>query len=187
MRLRDCERGFLEVEILHRRVWVWDKQGAQTHCWHLIVRREIGAPQEIKYSLSNAPASTKTKRLAWMQGQRYFVERALQDAKSGVGMSHYQVRKWSGWQHHMLLCMLALLFTAKMRMQHRSLYPLLSAYDVRILMQHFLPKRNSTTQEVFRQMQIRHAKRQKSIEAKRAKQKPSGLMGFVRSIIFSGM
>lgn len=185
MRLRDCERGFLEVEILHRRVWVWDKTGAQTSCWHLIIRREIDSPQKIKYTLSNAPESTKTKRLAFMQGQRYFVERALQDAKSEVGMSHYQVRQWRGWHHHMLLSMVALLFTAQMRSKHRLLSPLLSAYDVRILMQHFLPKRNCTTEEVFRQMNIRHAKRQKSIEARRAKKKNPGGIGFVRSLIFS--
>ncbi len=186
-RLRQVERGFLEVEILHRQVWVWDKKGAQTQQWHLIVRREIEAPTEITYSFSNAPQNTPTQRLAVMQGQRYFVERALQDAKSQVGMSHYQVRKYRGWQHHMLLCMLALLFTAQVRKEHRTLYPLLSAYDVRILMLHFLPKRNCTTEEVLRQMKIRHAKRLKSIAARRDKQKQAGWVVGIRNVIFSEM
>ena len=40
--------------------------------WHLIVRREIKARDDIKYSLSNAPAHTSLQRLATMQGQRYW-------------------------------------------------------------------------------------------------------------------
>ena len=187
LRLRACERGFLEVEILHRRVWVWDKKGAQTQCWHLIVRREITTPTEIKYTLSNAPQRTKIQRLAFMQAQRYFVERALQDAKSEIGMSRYQLRLWRGWHHHMLLCMLALLFSTQMRSRCLPLHPFLSAYDVRILMQHFLAKRNCTTEEVLRQMKIRHDKRQKSIETRRAQKKNLGFLGFVRSLIFSEM
>ncbi len=80
------------------------------HCWHLIVRREIGSPREIKYSLSNAPAVTTTERLAFQQSQRYWVEQGLRNAKSEVGMGDYQLRLWQGWHHHMAMVMLAMLF-----------------------------------------------------------------------------
>ncbi len=60
--LRDSTKGELDVEVLHRRVWLWDGQEAQVHEWHLIVRREIRARGEIKYSLSNAPADTPVQR-----------------------------------------------------------------------------------------------------------------------------
>jgi hypothetical protein len=69
--LREGTKGPLRVDILHRRVWLWDGEEAQARRWHLIVRREIDAPTETKYSLSNAPADTPVPRLAFMQGQRY--------------------------------------------------------------------------------------------------------------------
>ena len=110
MTLRDTTRGKLKVEIICRRVWVWDRTEDAGHCWHLVVRREINSPDTIKFSLSNAPANTLPERLAFMQGQRYWVERSFQDAKGDCGMADYQVRKWSGWHHHMAMVMIAMLF-----------------------------------------------------------------------------
>jgi len=101
--LRDSTRGKLMVEVLRQRVWLWDGEEATAHCWHLIVRREIGARNEIKFTLSNAAAETTLERLAVMQGQRFWVERSFQDGKSSCGMADYQVRLWSGWHHHMAI------------------------------------------------------------------------------------
>jgi SRSO17 transposase len=56
--LRDSTRGPLQVDIAHRRVWLWDGAEAKARCWHLIVRREVGSPKTVKYSLSNAAADT---------------------------------------------------------------------------------------------------------------------------------
>jgi SRSO17 transposase len=95
--LRDSTRGTLMVEVLSQRVWLWDGEEAAAHCWHLIVRRELGAHDEIKFTLSNAAADTRLERLAVMQGQRFWVERSFQDAKSTCGMADYQVRLWSGY------------------------------------------------------------------------------------------
>ena len=58
MTLRDGTKGALQVEIIHQRVWLWDGEEARARPWHLIVRREVETPTEIKYSLSNAPADT---------------------------------------------------------------------------------------------------------------------------------
>ena len=52
--LRGSTKGKLQVEALHQRAWLWDAKEAQARHWHLIVRREIKARDEIKYSLSNA-------------------------------------------------------------------------------------------------------------------------------------
>jgi hypothetical protein len=54
--LRDSTRGPLQVDIAHRRVWLWDGAEAKALCWHLVVRRELGSPKTFKYSLSNAEA-----------------------------------------------------------------------------------------------------------------------------------
>lgn len=175
-RVRESTRGKLEVEILHRRVWLWDGKEAKAHCWHLIVRREVDSPEEIKYSLSNAPEQTPLERLAFMQAQRYWVERALQNGKSETGLDHYQVRRWQGWYHHMALVMMAMLFMLETRLSHKDDYPLLSCSDIETLLAHFLPRRDVTIEEVLRQMEIRHKKRQSSIESARRKQAKKNIM-----------
>jgi len=77
-------KGALVVEVLHRRVWLWDKRSPSARCWHLVVRREVNSPATIKYSFSNAAASASVTKLAKMQAERFWIERAFQDAKSHV-------------------------------------------------------------------------------------------------------
>ena len=168
--LRDGTKGPLQVEILHQRVWVWDEEETQARPWHLIVRREVATPTEIKYSLSNAPAETPAPRLAFMQGQRYWVERALQTGKQDVGLGDYQVRGWRGWHHHMTLVMMVMLFQLEERRLHRQTHPLLSGRDIRALLNQFLPRRDTTLEEVLRQMEVRHRKRQSAINSAYRKQ-----------------
>ena len=168
--LRDSSKGKLRVDVLHRRVWLWNGREAQARHWHLIVRREIKARDEIKYSLSNAPADTSLQRLAQMQGQRYWVERSFQDGKSQAGLDHYQARGWKAWHHHMALVMMAMLFMLKQRIEHRDDLPLLSCADIETLLAHFLPRRDVGVEEVIRQMEVRHQKRQASIDFAYTKQ-----------------
>ena len=168
--LRDGTKGALRVEILHQRVWLWDGEEAQARPWHLLVRREIDDPTEIKYSLSNAPADTPVPRLAFMQGQRYWIEQALQQGKQDVGLGDYQVRGWRGWHHHMTLVMMAMLFGLEERRLPQQPRPLLSGTDIRALLNHFLPRRDTTLAEVLRQMEVRHRKRQAAIDSAYRKQ-----------------
>jgi SRSO17 transposase len=105
--LRDSSKGKLRVEILHRRIWLWDGKEAQAHQWHLLVRREIDSPETIKYTLLNAPAE--------IVAQRFCIERLLQDGKSESGLADYQARKWRSWHHHMALVFMARLFMLEER------------------------------------------------------------------------
>lgn len=157
--LRNSSKGSLRVEVLHRRVWLWDKKEPQAHCWHLIVRREIDSPQTIKYSLSNASPSTSKLKLARMQGQRYWIERAFQDAKAHAGMAHCQARNWPAWHRHMALVMMAMLFMLEERESLKSDFPLLSCYDIQVLLARTLPNRQCDEEEMIRQMEYRHQKR----------------------------
>ena len=169
--LRDSSKGKLRVEILHQRVWSWNGKEAKARHWYLIVRREVGAHEEIKYSLSNAPEKTSLKRLAQMQGQRYWIERSFQDGKSQAGLDHYQARGWKAWHHHMALVMMAMLFMLKERIEHEEDCPLLSCADIETLLAHFLPRRDTGVDEVIRQMEERHRKRRESIDFAYAKQR----------------
>jgi hypothetical protein len=169
--LRESTKGTLTVEILHRRVWLWDGDEPRAHCWHLIVRREIGSPHEVKYSLSYAPEATTTDRLAFMQAQRYWVEHALRNAKSEVGMADYQLRLWQGWHHHMALVMLAMLFMFEVRREHKEDLSLLSCHDVVEVLRVLLPRANVTYEEILAQVEERHKRRQASIDSAYAKQR----------------
>ena len=102
-----------------------------------------------------------------MQAQRFWIERAFQDAKSHTGMAQYQARKWLSWHHHMALAlvMMATQFMLEARLSHIDTHPLLSCYDIQILLATTLPDRRSSQEEVSRQMQTRHEKRQALIEA----------------------
>jgi hypothetical protein len=64
------------------------------------------------------------------------------------------------WHHHMALVMMAMLFTLEERLLHHQTRPLLSGTDIRALLDHFLPRRDTTLAEVLRQMELRHRKRQ---------------------------
>jgi len=165
--LRDSTRGSLTVEILRQRVWLWDGSEPAARRWHLIVRREIGARNEIKFTLSNAAPETSPERLAVMQGQRFWVERSFQDAKSNCGLADYQVRRWSGWHHHMAMVMIAMLFVAEERIAQSDTEPLLSCADIVGLLKNFLPPAMASRDEVIAQMRLRHRRRQASINSAR--------------------
>lgn len=163
--LRDTTKGELVVEVLHRRVWLWDKKSPTARCWHLIVRREVNSPATIKYSLSNAAPNTSVTKLAKMQAQRFWIERAFQDAKSHVGMAQYQARQWQSWHRHMALVMMAMQFMLETRIDNCDLHPLLSCYDIQILIATTMPDRRRDADEVIRQLHERHRKRQASIDS----------------------
>lgn len=174
MSLRDSTRGQLRVQILHQRVWLWDGKEERARCWRLIVRRELDSPEEIKLTLSNGPEQTSNLRLAQMQAQRYWVERSFQDAKSHAGLDHYQARGWRAWHHHVSLVMMAMLFMLVQRIEHAEHRPLLSCSDIELLLARFLPRRDTTPEEVLRQMEHRHRQRQASIDQAYRKQRLKG-------------
>jgi hypothetical protein len=106
-----------------------------------------------------------------MQRQRYWVERTFEDAKSECGMADYQVRKWSAWHHHKALVMMAMVFMLSEKIKHEDAYPLLFCADIEDLLAHFLPRRDTTKNEVIRQMEDRHRQRQKAIESRYRRQR----------------
>jgi len=161
--VRDSTKGSLKVWALHGRVWLWDGEEEQAHQWHLIVRRERDSKNTLKFSLSNAPVDTTIGRLAFMQGQRFYIERALEDGKSTCGMADYQVRGWTGWHHHMTMVMLAMLFMLQVKVKMGDTCQLISSMDIRELLYHFLPKRAITKEEVIWQLQVRHRKRRSAL------------------------
>ena len=164
--LRDSTRGPLRVDVAHRRVWVWDGEEAAARCWHLIVRREVGAPKKIKYSLSNAPADTPLERLAQMQGGRYWVERAFEDAKGKCGLADHQALGWRAWHHHVSMVMLAMLFIAEQRVAHQPGLALLTPRDIVEMLKETLPRKPQGKAALVDQINQRHARRRSAIQSR---------------------
>jgi SRSO17 transposase len=174
VRVRPTSRGELRVEALRCRVWLLEGGDAKARSWQLVVTREKGDPEAIKYSLSNTPVGTSLSRLAYMQRQRYWVERAFQEAKNDAGMDEYQARSWQAWPHHMALVMMALLFLLRERQLQKQTLPLLSAGDVKVLLARVLPRNDQDPEEIIRQIEQRHRQRQASIDSAYRRQNDTG-------------
>jgi SRSO17 transposase len=164
--IRDSTKGIMVAEYLHKRIWFWDGQKESPPVrYHLLIRRnpqQDGRGWKYKYSLSNAPARTTTKRLAYQQSQRFWIEQAIRDAKDGMGIDEYQARKWRSWHHHVALTLMAGLFVLKTRLNNREHFPLLSITDVRAVLECLLPKKAQEYKEVLALIRERHERRRRA-------------------------
>lgn len=171
--LRETTKGTLEVDILHRVVWLWNHKEKAAQRWRLLVRREVASPEKITYTLSNAGRDVTVRRLAQMQAQRYWVERTFQDAKTEAGLDEYQVRGWTPWHRHMALVCMAMAFLLGERLDNAADYPLLSCRDITVLLTHAIRGNGLTEEALLRQMRTRHLLRKRSIDAAYRRQRPS--------------
>jgi SRSO17 transposase len=124
-----------------------------------------GQHGELKYTLSNAPATTLQATLAKHQGQRHFIERNFQNSKSHLGMADYQVRKWRAWHRHMAMVALAGLFVMEERLYQKSTDPLLSTRDVVQILDWYF-RSNPTLESVVEQIERRHHRRKRASASK---------------------
>lgn len=160
--LREGEKGSLVADYLHTPVWVWDGKEDKARCWHLLVRREVGASDISHYCLSNAPLDTSWQELARVQAQRFFIEHSFREAKNECGLADYQVRRWDAWHNHMALVMLGTLFLVKQKMAGRKQWPMLSLNDLVTVLAHLLPRRQLTAEDLADIISKRHELRQKA-------------------------
>lgn len=161
---RSSIKGNLTFDYLHAQVWIKETY-EKVYCpVRLIIRRNHETKDDMKFSVSNVSNNVSLERLAYMQGQRFWIERAFEDCKGTVGMADYQLRKWRGWHHHMALTLLAHLFLLREKLENAEAFPLLSCQDIVTMLAFYLPKRDVTEDEMFRQLTTRHKKRQDEID-----------------------
>ena len=70
-----------------------------------VYRRNLDG-SEPRYYLSNAPEDTPLETLAYVGGSRWRIETEFETGKSDVGLDEYETRTWSGWHHHIAMCLL---------------------------------------------------------------------------------
>jgi SRSO17 transposase len=159
--LRDSERKEMWCRLAYLRVFpVMDKLPGE-ECW-LIIRRNEGETEtktETKYQFSNTPADTSIDRIGKMSCSRYWIERAIEDAKGEVGLADYEVRGYVGWNHHVAMVFMAMLFLLEMQDKWESKAPLLTISDVREIFEVIMPKRKVTDTEILRLIKKKHKAR----------------------------
>lgn len=114
-------KGPIVYEYTRRRVILSAAGLPQKTVW-LLIRRTIGEEPKYSFFISNAATSTRLKTLIWLSGLRWAIEQCFEETKTELGMDHYEVRKFTGWHHHILTCMLAhfFLWHLKIRMGEKN-------------------------------------------------------------------
>ena len=114
-------KGPIVYEFTRRQV-ILSAAGLPLKTVWLLIRRTLGDDPQYSFFISNASSSTRLKTLVWLSGLRWAIEQCFEETKSELGMDHYEVRKFTGWQHHVLTCMLAhfFLWHLKIRMGKKS-------------------------------------------------------------------
>jgi SRSO17 transposase len=109
VKVRDGEKGPRTVQVLLAMVQTKDEEGRVGPRERLVVVRTCEKKPQLWYTLSNACAERRAV-FARVHGQRHGVEELFGQGKGEIGLSHYEVRSWVGWHHHMTLSLLALWF-----------------------------------------------------------------------------
>jgi SRSO17 transposase len=168
--VRNGAKGYVRFHAKRRKVWLWEEDTKNVMPVWLLLLMEDNNSNEVKYYISNAAADISLAELVKKAACRFFIERAFQDAKTSMGMADYQVRVWNGWHHHMGMVMLASLFMMTEKRLNKDNVSLLSCEDIVALLNHFLPRADTTEEAVFKQLEQRHKKRMKSMVSEYNKQ-----------------
>jgi len=166
LQARHATLGPICVEAVHQPVWLWDGTESEPRLWTLLIVRNPADHTDIHYALTNAAADTQLLDLVRIERQRFWIEHALGDAKSEVGMGHYEVRTWVGWHRHMTLCMLASLFSLGERIRVANVMPLLSTRDVRCVLAELITHPDQPRETIYRNIAKRQEQRWASTQSR---------------------
>ena len=114
-RVKDGDKGPMVWEVKHVMIYRPEGKSVSSKRWHLLVARNALNPEEIKYFLSNAPASTSVQKLLLVAFSRWHVERCFQDQKQDIGLDAWEGRKYLGLKRHLILSSVSYLFLTLMR------------------------------------------------------------------------
>jgi len=114
-------KGPIEYEFTRKHVVLSKKGMPQKKVW-LVIKRTLGCSPTYYYYISNAHDNAKLKTFVWLSGLRWAIEQCFEETKSELGMDQYEVRKYQGWNHHILTCMLShfFLWHLKIRLGKKS-------------------------------------------------------------------
>jgi SRSO17 transposase len=112
--VRDGSKGPLVVDVVTRRVVARTPRRQQGDEERLVVLRYRDRDNQqvvkVDFYLSNAEPATPLWQFARVAKAEHRIEECLQRSKSEAGLADYEVRNWTGWQHHQTLSLLATWF-----------------------------------------------------------------------------
>lgn len=120
-KVSEGSKGPIVYEFTRRRVKLSYEGLPHREVW-AIIRRTIGENPEYNYYISNASTSARLPLFVWLSGMRWPIEQCFEETKSELGMDQYEVRKFTGWHHHIIACMLGhfFLWHLKVRLGKKS-------------------------------------------------------------------
>jgi SRSO17 transposase len=116
-RLRGGEKGPRQVKVLQQWVQAKEEGGKEGGRERLLVIQTCEKKPRTWYVLSNARKEVGLAEVVRARGEQHGVEELFEEGCQEVGLNHYEVRSWRGWEHHMTLTLLALLFLQLERLQ----------------------------------------------------------------------
>ncbi|NIN35525.1 MAG: IS701 family transposase [Gammaproteobacteria bacterium] len=170
LKVRDTARGELWIRFAALRVYRLEDELPVEHPIWLCLRQELGSG-DVKFAFSNAPVNSPIKILADKMCTRYWVERAIEDAKGLAGLDEYQVIGWRGWHHHMTMTMLAMLFLVTLRKNLVAQAPMLTLQDAKQILEILLPKKSLTLEDAVKIIEKKHWNRYCSRNSRLKKQR----------------
>ena len=108
--IRDGTKGPLIVWAARVRVQMIDQKRRSKKIRWLVAIKTEGRNPEVRFCLSNAKENVPLREMVHAASVRHWIEDCFERAKGKVGLDHYELRSWTGWHHHMALCLLALYF-----------------------------------------------------------------------------
>jgi SRSO17 transposase len=115
--VRDGSKGPLVVEAVKRRMMsrTHRRQPGDEEMLVVIRYRDRDQQEVVKvdYYLSNATPETPVWEFARVAKAEHRIEECIQRSKSEAGLADYEVRNWTGWQHHQTLSLLATWFLVR--------------------------------------------------------------------------
>jgi SRSO17 transposase len=104
MRVRPANRNIPRAE-----------DGSLPDCW-LLAEWPPGEPKPTDYWLSTLPLDTPIKTLVRLAKIRWRIEHDYRELKTGLGLTHFEGRSWTGWHRHVTLVSAAHLFLTELRL-----------------------------------------------------------------------
>jgi hypothetical protein len=145
-------KGPIVYEFSKRRITL-SKSGLPQREVTLLIRRTISDGKgSYSHFISNASPSTKLKDLVWLSGMRWAIEQCFEETKTELGMDHYEVRKFMGWHHHILTCMMAHFFLWHLKIRLGKKTPSITVSQLRVLIRLILPMKKETLNTLLDQI-----------------------------------
>jgi SRSO17 transposase len=92
-----------------------DGDGHLPACW-LLAEWPAGEPEPTGYWLSTLPANIRLRELVRLAKIRWRIEHDYRELKTGLGLTHFEGRSWTGWHRHVTLASAAHLFLTELRL-----------------------------------------------------------------------